>query len=274
MKSLVDGEPFLEMPTSFEGSVLYLNYELSEAKFRRWLRTLTITNTDRVIPWNLRGRRLDILTPDGMDLLVRTSVEHAVQLVIIDPFARAFIGDENSNTDVGAYLEALDEFKLRANVSDSVVVAHTGRASDTRTRGATRLDDWPDSLWMYTKDDDGIRTFSAEGRSGAVAAFETQFNDIDRRIIKTGTKVERKLRGIQENEDQRKNRIRTVLANEPMIVGADLERECGGDNKRHRATRDQMVTDGEVGFLCKGNAKCYYLVSEKVSAPPRKRRAR
>jgi RecA-family ATPase len=52
----------------------------------------------------------------------------------VDPFARAFSGEENSNSEVGRFLEALDVVKQRAGVKDLILTTHMGRAEFERGR--------------------------------------------------------------------------------------------------------------------------------------------
>jgi hypothetical protein len=74
-------------------------------------------------------------------------------------------GDENSNSDVGVFLDQLDIIKERAGVSNLILPVHTGRAQEQgidRARGATRLDDWADVRWLLKKTEDG-RFFQLTG---------------------------------------------------------------------------------------------------------------
>ena len=154
---------------------------------RRWLRDMDIQNPDRVVVLNLRGFRLPITAPTVEDWVVRWLAERDVTFWVVDPFARAAVGtDENSNTEVGVWLDTLDIIKSRAGVRDLVLPTHTGRAEQDagqeRARGATRLDDWADVRWLLTKDDEDNRFFRATGRDVDVPEELLAFNEANRSL--------------------------------------------------------------------------------------------
>lgn len=145
------------------------NYELSQNQYNEWLAQSGIENTDHISVLHLRGFRLDLRTKKGEDWATGWLKDHDCGLWVPDPFARAAVGvDENSNSEVGTWLDTLDVVKARAGVEESVLPVHTGRAAmengQERARGATRLDDWADVRWLLTKDDAGDRFFRATGR--------------------------------------------------------------------------------------------------------------
>jgi hypothetical protein len=171
VRALADSEPFLGRfdVAPLSGRIAVFNYELSDTQFRHWLREIGVRNTDAVSVLNLRGFRLPLTSPTVEDWIVNWLVEHEISFWIADPFARAAVGtDENSNTEVGVWLDTFDVIKGRAGVQDAVLPTHTGRmeqeAGKERARGATRLDDWADVRWLLTKDDDENRFFRATGR--------------------------------------------------------------------------------------------------------------
>jgi AAA domain/Bifunctional DNA primase/polymerase, N-terminal len=190
-RCLADGEPFLgKHPVSqLAGRVALFNYEVDERQYRIWLRSVGIVNADAVSVLNLRGYRLPVLVQSVEDWIVAWLESRGVQVWIVDPFARAFVGSgvsENDNTQVGAFLDGLDVIKARAGVSELVLPTHTGRAEmdegTERARGATRLDDWADVRWMLTSDDHGVRYFSATGRDVEVDETALTFDERTRRL--------------------------------------------------------------------------------------------
>lgn len=172
LRSLADGDPFLGRfdVTIPDGRIASFNYEVSQGQYRRWLRNIGIVDQGRVSLLNLRGHRLPLTDPQVEDWVVKWLMDHNVKVWIVDPFARAMVscGDENSNTDVGIVLDALDVIKRRAGVGELILPTHTGRAEQVagaeRARGATRLDDWADARWLLTVDDQRRRFFRANGR--------------------------------------------------------------------------------------------------------------
>lgn len=169
-RSLVDGEPFLDRyaVSPIMGRVALFNFELTRTQQLAWLEESGIQAQDRVMLAHLRGMRGVLTTEAGKQWAVEQLRANSVQVWIVDPFARAASGiDENSNTEVGLFLETLDEIKRRAGVSELVLITHTGRGNadePVRARGATRLNDWADTNMVVTKTAAGQRSLVAEGR--------------------------------------------------------------------------------------------------------------
>jgi hypothetical protein len=193
-KSLVDGTPFMDyfpacQPATVTGErVVIFNYEVSPNQYRRWLKEVNIINTDYITVVHLRGKSWPLISPHVRDEVVAKLKSLACTTWILDPFARAFSGsgDENSNSEVSVFLEWLDEIKAKAGVANLVMPVHTGRAEEdstapTRARGATRIDDWTDIRWMITRTKDG-RFFSAEGRDVDLPQQLYTMNPLDRSL--------------------------------------------------------------------------------------------
>ncbi|WP_342023687.1 bifunctional DNA primase/polymerase [Arthrobacter citreus] len=192
VRSLVNGERFLGefKTTPLVGKVALFNFELTEAQQVRWLRESGITDTNAVMLSHLRGRRGILTTDAGKQWVAEQLKANEVQVWVIDPFARAASGlDENSNTDVGLFLEHLDEIKRLAKVSELVLVTHTGRGNPdepARARGATRLNDWADTNMTMVKDSRGNRSIAAEGRDVWVGKTRLAYDVTMRRLSVLG----------------------------------------------------------------------------------------
>jgi len=194
IRALADGTPFLgrfdiAIP---DGRIGVWNYEVSDTQYRRWLRDTGVVNTDRVSVLNLRGFRMPMTHPHVEEWIVNWLVEHKITVWMVDPFARAFVGsgEENSNSDVGLFLDTLDVIKDRAGVSELILPTHTGRAESEpgqeRSRGATRVDDWADSRWILSVDDQARRFFRAAGRDTDVDEEMLTFDPDGRRLTLGG----------------------------------------------------------------------------------------
>ena len=167
MGSLVTGDPFLGefRTTPVSGNVVMFNYEVGETQWLNWLDEMGLTSHgDRIIPVTLRGQTVDLRSSFTKEQVVRFLQEHEAEVWIPDPYARAYGGEENDNSEVGAWLELVDEVKERAGVSEVILATHSGRGDSPRARGAQRLEDWPDAIWHLTRDASGVRAFSAYGR--------------------------------------------------------------------------------------------------------------
>jgi hypothetical protein len=125
---------------------------------------------------------VNILTPVGKEWAVRWLRERQVKVWTIDSLARVLhmAGvKEKDNDEVLSVLMAIDEIKVAADVDVCFVIAHTGRADQDegkeRARGATVIDDWPDTRWVMTKDGD-IRFLWVDGRGTGLPTTSLDFN--------------------------------------------------------------------------------------------------
>lgn len=253
-RSLADGTQFLNYfgQPDHKGRVVIFNYEVSENQYRRWMNDVAIENSDKITLVHLRGKRLPLIVQRVEDLVVSILKDLDAQTWILDPFARAFTGcgDENSNSDVGVFLDTLDVIKDRAGVSNLVLPVHTGRAQENgvdRARGATRLDDWADVRWLLKKTNEG-RFFSADGRDVLQEEQQLTFDETTRSLTLGGVDSRMaKKRGLEDMW------IDAVTAN-PGLNTSQLAEILGKryDDKglkagREAALRHHKVKTREVG---------------------------
>lgn len=195
-KALADGEPFLGHFTvePLTGRVAFFNYELDADMFREWAADVKIANPENVAPpLHLRGATLPFWIPEELERVEKWLRRERIEWLIVDPAARAWGGlvtNENNNTEVGAFTDALDALKRRGRVRNLLLATHTGREKheegQEQSRGATRLEDWADSLWYLTKDKDRRRALRATGRDVEVDAIDLQYIAEDRRLQASG----------------------------------------------------------------------------------------
>lgn len=113
-----------------------------------------------------------------------------VDFVILDCLRPVLDGaglDENH--DVGQFLNAFDALNTQAGVDEQVVVHHMGHGAQ-RSRGDSRILDWPDATWKITRQDTddpaSPRFFSAFGRDVNVAEGLLSFDEQSKRLAFTG----------------------------------------------------------------------------------------
>ena len=170
-RSLVDGADFLgEHPVSpVAGSVALLDFEMGPRQLRAWLRDQRIENDDRVRVYALRGQcsRFNILESGIRAAWARELRESQVSYLVLDclrPVLDALGLDEHH--DAGRFLVAFDTLLVEAGVSDALLVHHMGHAGE-RSRGDSRLRDWPDVEWRLLRSGDdpaSPRSITAYGR--------------------------------------------------------------------------------------------------------------
>lgn len=169
------------------GRVAFLNFEVSAAQVARWAHEAGVP-LDRLLLVNLRGRRNPLAHQDDRAALVDLLREHDVEVLIVDPFGRAYTGaSQNDPGEVGAFLVALDLLATEAGASELILTAHAGWNGE-RTRGSSALEDWADVVATLVRDDDtGHRFLRAMGRDVEVEEDRLDFDPTTRRLLMAGT---------------------------------------------------------------------------------------
>lgn len=177
MTALADGSIFLNMyqTKQVEGTVAFWNYEVSRVQFNRWMKSSNIQNEDKAAVLHLRGFNIDLSVEEIFEWAVSWLLEREVTALIIDPYSRAYGGDENDNSAVGVWLDRIDELKREAGIRDLFMSAHHGRGLEERARGAARLEDWADALWGMSRLGND-RYFVADGRDVSVPESKLGFD--------------------------------------------------------------------------------------------------
>ncbi|GAA2750214.1 AAA family ATPase [Amnibacterium kyonggiense] len=186
MRALADGTPFLDAYDATPGTVTLLDDELDARTLRRWLREQGIQRPELVRVLPLRGQisTFDILDPgtraQWADLLRGT------RTLILDCLRPALDGlGLSEDKDAGRFLTAFDALKLEAGISETVVVHHMGHGGE-RSRGDSRILDWPDVTMQIAREDTrdvrSRRYFSAFGRDVDIAQTVLEFDAPTRRL--------------------------------------------------------------------------------------------
>jgi len=204
LRALVDGLPLFghfDVRQIADGdSVAWWNAELTRTQAKSWLRDMHFQHPERVYPLHLRGVGVPLHARPVQDWAVRWLSERNVKVWILDPKSALFDGEENSATETGAWLKALDEIKLRAGVETLFLVHHASMgvnhdeeegeaaAKLLRPRGSTRLVGWADVLWSYTGRNSEPRYLGAIGRDVDLEPFGgLRFSPGDRTLTWDGS---------------------------------------------------------------------------------------
>jgi hypothetical protein len=185
--SLLSGDPLFghfETKLLASGrSVAWWNAELSERQAKSWLRDFEVPRAEDFFPLHLRGHSMPFNEPQVEAWAVMWLRERCVSVWMLDPLSALFTGEENSNTEVGAWLAVIDRIKRRAGVETVFLVHHvaessTGEDGDDpnagrllKGRGASRLTGWADVLWSYSGRFDEPRYLAALGRDVDMPPF-------------------------------------------------------------------------------------------------------
>lgn len=169
LRSLVDGHKFLgRLAVAPVDRVVLIDTELDERMLRRWLRDQGITHQSAVDVLCLRGKLAGFDIIDDTTRADWASAIKGADFVILDclrPCLDALGLSEDK--EAGRFLTAFDSLCSEAGAAEATVVHHMGHGQE-RSRGDSRLLDWPDVLWKIVRDDQegdtGDRYFSALGR--------------------------------------------------------------------------------------------------------------
>ena len=204
--SLLTGDPFLGqfLTVPVTGRVGFLNYEVSSTTLARWLDEMRIDH-ERVVLVNARGRSNPLADDGERAELAQQLREANVESLIVDPFGRAFTGDnQNDASQVARFTSMLDAFaREQVGATDLFLTNHAGWNGE-RTRGSSALEDWPDSLWRLVKDEedeDGVRYFSAFGRDVDVPEDALDYDADTRRLVLSGSGSRKENRSKDRNRE-------------------------------------------------------------------------
>ncbi len=247
VRSLLTGSAFLgELDVDpVEQTVAMLNHEVSGHQIARWAHEAGVPH-DRFVLVNLRGRRNPFAHADDRAALAVHLRDAGVETLIVDPFGRAFSGqNQDSASEVGAWLSTLDEF-ARADVGarDVILTAHAGW-DEGRTRGSTALNDWPDAIWTMTKNErTGERHFKADGRDVSLDKAPLEWHE--GRQLKLLDADARRAQSVFVTQSRMQQEILAVVKESPGCSRRGIEKCVGGNSAQLRQAIDSLVKLGWI----------------------------
>jgi hypothetical protein len=253
-RCLLTGEPFLGrfelQPVT--ATVAILNFEVSGAQLARWAFEVGVPHA-RLFLVNLRGRPNPLARQEDRDRLALLLREQCVETLIIDPFGRAFSGeDQNSASSVGAFLVDLDRFaRAEVGARDLVLSAHAGWNAE-RTRGSSALEDWADAVLTLTRDQDdehGPRYLRATGRDVELEEDRLEFNR-DTRCLTLSGGGSRRQAAATRKVDTLLPVVLDILAEEPGL-GVNNIRQ-----KARAANSGVSFRDGDINRVLQAAIEC------------------
>ena len=231
-RSALTGEPFLDRfdVEKIDGRVVVLNYEVTGEQYARWMDDIGVPQ-HRLYVVNLRGRRNLLADEEGRGELVELIRAQEGQLLIVDPFGRAFTGkSQNDVAEVTPWLARLDEVAEQSGCSELILTAHAGWDGE-RTRGSSALEDWPDSIVTMTRDEDtDARFIKADGRDVDVPEDRLDYDPATRRLSMTGDGNRKQVRK-DGHAEQLAEAVREIVAMHPGINTTDLTERLRQDGE-------------------------------------------
>lgn len=261
VRALADDEPFLgQFVVAPVERIIVLDNEMGRDQTRAWLRDQGISNTGSVDVLNLRGR---LSTLDILDPTVRSEWAQrlgAADVLVFDCLRPALDSlGLSEDKDAGRFLVALDELCREARIDELLVVHHMGHSNE-RSRGDSRIEDWPDAKWKLVKEgaDDPAapRYFSAFGRDvdepEALLAFDAENRHL--RVV-GGSRREARARSVE-------SAVLAAVRENPGASQTMIETIVGGDRMQVRAAAQALVSDGAIRIEKEGQAKKHYPVPQ------------
>jgi len=156
--SLATGQKFLGFETSSLPRTLFIQFEVSEKRFRQ--RVNSIARAWRISPDNdlpfylttLPSLKMD--SRDGLVEFRRMLQVFKAQVVFLDPMVKLHTGDESDVQDMQKLLDALDDIIDDLGVS-IVIVHHFKKSAEqegwARIRGSSYIPAWADTMLLMDK---------------------------------------------------------------------------------------------------------------------------
>lgn len=252
VRCLADGEPFLGNleVTRPDGRIGMWNGEMDPRDFDDYLLGMKVRDARRIVIVHLQGYRINLLSDDGKEWAVNWLRDHEVEVWVPDPWSKicSWSGvDENDNTGVKQLQVRIEEVRREAGVTSVFMPVHPPRAEDgrdggtPRARGASAMDEWPDALWTYSRDDDQ-RYLRVEGRGG-VGLPETPlvFDEVTRQLTMLTDVTRRDLR-----QRTLADRILEVVTDNDGLITSEIYTEVGGDRNDVATALQRLEADRRI----------------------------
>lgn len=270
VRCCADGTDFLGrfQVQPVKGKILLIDNELDERTLRRWLRDQGIQNTNHVQLLPLRGKTatFNILDPSVRADWVQACA--GAEIIIFDclrPVLDALGLSEDK--DAGRFLVAFDAFLNEVGASEGMIVHHHGHGGE-RSRGDSRILDWPDATWKLIRNDiddpTSPRYFSAFGRDVDIQESELGYDTVTRHLsISGGSRKDARI-------DTRLDDVLAFLANGPGTSKTGIKAAIPGDDKATARAVDKGVELGVIRMEPKkgrGGGFAYYLTQVNQGEP-------
>lgn len=245
VRCLADGGLFLgRFKTERAKRIAILDNELDPRTLSSWLRDQRIRNTDRVNVVSMRGR---VASFDILDEAIRAKWAEALtgtDVLIFDclrPVLDALGLEEN--TQAGRFLTAFDALLYEAGISEALIIHHMGHTGE-RSRGDSRILDWPDATWKLIRqsadDPTSARFFSAFGRDVEVPEVQLTY-DPSTRHLNLGEGNRKDARAGDLIED-----VLSYVSAHPASSLTQIRDAVAGDNKDIATAIKMAVNSGAL----------------------------
>lgn len=274
VRALVDEDLFLDRhvitPLEPDATITILDFELDDQTLQRWLADHQIINQHRVNVLPMRGRTsaFDIRDDQLRARWAKTIAEVGTGILILDclrPILDALGLDENH--DAGLFLTAFDALLAEAGAREALVIHHMGHTGE-RSRGDSRLRDWPDAEWRLVRDKDdedptiddpaGARYFTAYGRDVEHPQTELTYDPETRHLSLTASAGDRKHAAKRRKTQAASTAVLKFVAAQPGIGKRSLLTAISGHNPTINEAIELLVEDGLIRRHVDGQKHSYF----------------
>jgi hypothetical protein len=192
------------------------DFEMQQGMLLEWLRATKVSKRGaaalEVFSFRGKASSFNVMSPRSRGVWAEVLQEAKIGYMILDCLAPAMAAnglDENDNSAVAAFLNAIDEINQTAGISGMLAVHHMGHSGE-RGRGASRLRDWPETeihliVDGQGQDDNGhlrpraTRFLAGEGRLGAFDEVGLSFSEEKRQLfVAQGSRMEAAVASCQQ----------------------------------------------------------------------------
>jgi hypothetical protein len=241
----------------------YVNMELTDNQAKKWFRRSPIGSTDKVTVWNLRGKPNPFRSDASMKVFAAECKASDIEVIFLDPFSGIFTGggkDSQNNEEVKEFLLKLEAFKLEAGISEVVILVHAGW-NTSRSRGASSLEDHPDTIMKIEEDKKGQRWFSAIGRDVDIEEGLLVFNK--ETGVLTYSLGGKKYSGV----DVARERILKAVAKKPGLNSTELSQTVGGSKADVATARRQLIEEGLIEVVSGKRGALSFFPAKGATSP-------
>ncbi|MFL6091100.1 MAG: AAA family ATPase [Aeromicrobium sp.] len=266
-RSLLDGSDFLgkQVRPILEGRrIVYWDCELEQRYAANQFRRLGVERDDALSLIFMKGQSVPFTTAEGKDWIVAHLRDLNAEVWVIDTFSRVFDGEENSNSEVNAFVGELDEIKRRADLREIVIIHHAGHEQKNRpqrARGASALEGWPDTLLTIERPnpdypEDSQRTLRAKGRGVTVPELHYDWDPeaFELTTLESVRKIHTGAESARSRQKSDTDTVYTHVEEHPEICLATIAKDLDLPPGRVRNALTGLLESKRVSFV-KGDGR-------------------
>jgi phage/plasmid primase-like uncharacterized protein len=158
---IASGKKFHKFDTRRPGPVVYICGEGYGGITRRFHAWCIKNKIDRAnLPVYVSTAPAGLGDPEQLKIVIDqiATIGQTPSAIFVDTLSRNFSGDENSTSDMQAYVQAIDQLRRAYSGATVVMVHHSGHGDKSRARGSMVLKGAIDAEYRMMREDSGGKT--------------------------------------------------------------------------------------------------------------------